>query len=380
MRRLALSAVVLVWAAPAAAQRLIVIDPGHGGEDPGGTGNAMEEKDVVLDVCNRFRDLLDADSADEGGGGSWRVLLTRDSDEYVSLGARSSYANDQGADRFMSIHSNAFGDPSANGTETFAYAEGGNGAALRNLVQEEMLEAWGLRDRGNKTANFAVLRETSMPAELHELAFITNAGDAALLASDADRQRAAEAHLYAIQRHFDIGAYLPGSAPSVGAVAGTVIDDAGPIAGAMVSLDGAAAVAVGEGGSFAFIDVPPGDHVVRAEAADHQPEDQPVSIVAGQTAQIEMRLVAIEPSPDVEPDPDPGADDGPNPAPDPDADPDDGIDVDPGLDAEPVPAGPTGGLAGGCSAAGARTGGPQLAVVFYLLALLAGTRTRSRNA
>ena len=182
-------------AAPAAAQKKIVIDPGHGGADPGGVGTGMQEKIVVLDTCKRFKALLDADTADNGGGGSWTTFLTRSDDTFVELSARASYANSKGADRFMSIHSNAFGDASANGTETFSYTGTGEGAALRNLVQDEMIKAWGLTNRGNKTANFAVLRETSMPAELHELAFITNSTDAQKLASEAERQKAAEAHL-----------------------------------------------------------------------------------------------------------------------------------------------------------------------------------------
>ena len=70
---------------------------------------------IVLDVSKRFKDLLDADSADTAGGGKWTALMTRTGDTFPSLAARSAYSNNQGADRFMSIHANAFGDPSANG-------------------------------------------------------------------------------------------------------------------------------------------------------------------------------------------------------------------------------------------------------------------------
>jgi MYXO-CTERM domain-containing protein len=177
----------------AAAQTKIVIDPGHGGSDPGGVGSGLQEKNIVLDVSTRFRNLLNADS----------------SDVFVSLSARAAYSNNNGAARFMSIHSNAFSTASANGTETFSYSEGGTGAALRNLVQAEMIAAWGLTNRGNKTANFAVLRDTAAPAVLHELGFITNAGDAAKLGSATERQKAAVAHLRAIQRHYGIAPYLP---------------------------------------------------------------------------------------------------------------------------------------------------------------------------
>jgi len=220
---LATSALCAALAATASAQttRTIVIDPGHGGSDPGGVGNGLQEKNIVLDVGNRFKRLLDADTADTGGGGRWVALMTRSTDVFVSLSARSSFANSRGADRFMSIHSNAFSNPQANGTETFAFAEGGQGAALRNLVQAEMLAAWGLTNRGNKVANFAVLRETAMPAELHELAFITNARDAAKLGSATERQKAAVAHLRAIQRHFGIAPFLPRSAAAEDRVPGS---------------------------------------------------------------------------------------------------------------------------------------------------------------
>ena len=109
MRSLAAAlALVALLAAPAAAQKKIVIDPGHGGADPGGVGTGMQEKNVVLDTCKRFKALLDADTADNGGGGSWTTFLTRSDDTFVELSARASYANSKGADRFMSIHSNAF--------------------------------------------------------------------------------------------------------------------------------------------------------------------------------------------------------------------------------------------------------------------------------
>jgi N-acetylmuramoyl-L-alanine amidase len=208
LTRLLILVVVLIPSL-SAAQRRIVIDPGHGGTDPGGVGNGLQEKNIVLDVANRFKALLDADTANTSGGGSWVALRTRTTDTFVSLSARAAFSNNQDADRFMSIHANAFSDPSAHGTETFAFAEGGLGAALRNLVQSEMIAAWGLTNRGNKTANFAVLRDTAAPAILHELAFITNATDVLKLGSATERQKAAVAHLRAIQRHFGITPFVP---------------------------------------------------------------------------------------------------------------------------------------------------------------------------
>ncbi len=290
--RLAALAVLLAASSASAQVRKIVIDPGHGGQDPGGTGTGLQEKNIVLDVGNRFKQLLEADTADAAGGGEWVALTTRGDDTFVSLAGRAAFANEQGADRFMSIHSNAFADPGANGTETFAFAEGGAGAAMRNLVQEEMIAAWGRTNRGNKVANFAVLRETAMPAELHELAFITNGPDAAFLASAEQRQIAAEAHLRAIQRHFGIAPYLPGSntGSATGELAGRVIDEAGPVEGATVALDGGAEVVTPADGTFVFTAVPAGTRSRAVTADGYEPVTFQLEIAADQRAETEIVL------------------------------------------------------------------------------------------
>jgi MYXO-CTERM domain-containing protein len=267
----------------ASAQVKIVIDAGHGGTDPGGVGTGMQEKNVVLDVSKRFKALLEADTADEGGGGKWTALLTRNTDVFVSLAGRSQYSNSNDADRFMCIHSNAFGDTSANGTETFSYATTGNGAALRNLVQDEMLKAWGLTNRGNKTANFAVLRDTAAPAILHELAFITHPTDAAKLGSDTERQKAAVAHLRALQRHYNLTPYEPGApTPSGegGDIAGQVLDINGPVLGAKVELEGGAAVVTDSQGRFTISDAAAGPHMITASAEGHTSKTLEVTVAS----------------------------------------------------------------------------------------------------
>jgi N-acetylmuramoyl-L-alanine amidase len=306
---LALVLAVLPSVAFAQAKK-IVIDPGHGGMDPGGTGTGMEEKVIVLDVSKRFKALLDADTADTAGGGTWTAVLTRSDDTFVSLAGRSAYSNSEGADRFMSIHSNAFSDPAANGTETFSFADTGQGAALRNLVQAEMIATWGLTNRGNKTANFAVLRDTAAPAELHELAFITNATDAAKLASEIQRQKAAIAHLRAIQRHFGIPPYVPagpGPTDQLGEIAGRVIDDLGPVAGAMVQLDSGESVVTPDNGTFVFVDVVPGARVATAYADGHESRSVDVAVAAGAKADTEIELVRL---PTDDPPDDDGSDSG----------------------------------------------------------------------
>ncbi len=206
---------------PAAAPRppggapRICIDPGHGGADPGASGFGYQEKEIVLDVSLRLAQLLAADTADTTGGGYWEVMLTRADDSYVSLYNRVAAANAWPADTFVSLHANAFTSSAATGIETFSYQEGTNSAALRDRIQTRMTDAWPLPDRGSKTANFYVLRETWMPATLSELGFITSPVDITYLISPAERQLAAEAHLFALQEYHGFPVYLPDNSPSI---------------------------------------------------------------------------------------------------------------------------------------------------------------------
>ncbi|MAE28086.1 MAG: hypothetical protein CMJ87_03750 [Planctomycetes bacterium] len=195
---------------PGSAPR-VCIDPGHGGADPGASGFGHNEKDIVLDVGLRLAQLLAADTADTAGGGAWEVLLTRADDTYVSLYQRVAAANAWPADTFVSLHTNAFNSSAATGIETYSYQEGTNSAALRDGIQAQMTAAWPLPDRGSKTANWYVLRETWMPATLSELGFITSPVDVAYLTSPEERQLAARAHLFALQAYHGFPVYLPDS-------------------------------------------------------------------------------------------------------------------------------------------------------------------------
>jgi MYXO-CTERM domain-containing protein len=283
---------ILAPAIAAAQPKKIVIDPGHGGNDPGGVGTGMQEKLVVLDVSKQFKALLDADTADAAGGGEWTTFLTRSDDTFVSLAGRSAYSNNKDADRFLSIHSNAFGDASANGTETFSLTGTGTGADLRNLVQAEMIRAWGLTNRGNKTANFAVLRDTAAPAVLHELAFITNAKDAAKLKSPEERRKAAIAHLRALQRHYGQDPYVPGgeTPATVGELAGRVFDDLGPIEGATVTVADRSTTTRADG-TFSLTGLPAGAITVVAAAPGHDERSLEQGIAAGERTDVEIELV-----------------------------------------------------------------------------------------
>ena len=112
-----------------------------------------------------------------------KVLYSRTTDVFVNLSERANMANRANADIFVSVHVNSFGSPTAKGIETFSSIGSTNGFKLAQTIHNEMLKDKTLYtvNRGLKTANFAVISRTKMPAILTELAFISNTGDATIL-------------------------------------------------------------------------------------------------------------------------------------------------------------------------------------------------------
>lgn len=166
---------------------VVVIDPGHGGADPGAVGiGGLRESEVVLDISRQVAALLKQQGVE--------AVLTRQRDEEIELEPRVQFAERADADVFVSIHANAFSASRSdvNGIETY-YTAGGSGQSLARLVQDSLLQELGARDRGVKTANFYVIRNTSMPAILVETGFVTGAEDAARLSSTSGRSRIARA-------------------------------------------------------------------------------------------------------------------------------------------------------------------------------------------
>lgn len=211
----------------------IVIDPGHGGHDPGALKNAASEAQLVLDIALRLEQLLLKQPGFE-------VVLTRRTDSYVSLEERTAIANREGADLFLSIHANASGNAKTRGVETYflnfaATAEAAAVAARENstsgrtmsslpdivkaitlsskreesrdfaaMVQRALfqrLRMAGVHDLGVRQAPFVVLIGAQMPSVLAEVAFLTNRQDQQLLQKSAYRQRIAEALLNGILRY-----------------------------------------------------------------------------------------------------------------------------------------------------------------------------------
>ena len=162
----------------------VMIDPGHGDQDPGAVAGDLKEKEVNLDVGLRTAARLIEMGA--------QVRMTRDTDVFVDLFERPRMAEEIGADMFVSIHCNAMPTPNTGwGTETFYYTA--RSMCLGQIMQAALVDALGRRDRGLKRARFVVVREATMPAVLVELMFLNHDEEHALMELPETRQSAAEA-------------------------------------------------------------------------------------------------------------------------------------------------------------------------------------------
>ncbi|MGH9329769.1 MAG: N-acetylmuramoyl-L-alanine amidase [Vicinamibacterales bacterium] len=212
----------------------IVIDPGHGGHDPGAQAGRLSEAELVLDVAQRLERILLKRNLE--------VVLTRRTDAYIPLEERTAIANREEADLFLSIHANASANTRARGVETYflnfasnpeaeAVAARENSSSgrtmhslpeivraialnnkldesrdLAGLVQRAMIRRLrpqnkNVRDLGVKQAPFVVLIGAAMPSVLAEISFLTNRSEGALLRTGAYRQRIAEALADAVMQY-----------------------------------------------------------------------------------------------------------------------------------------------------------------------------------
>ncbi|MGM9607833.1 MAG: N-acetylmuramoyl-L-alanine amidase [Oscillospiraceae bacterium] len=160
---------------------LVVLDPGHGGDDPGAVVGETLEKDINLAIALLVREQLEEQ---EG----ITVLMTREQDVYPSLTDRADFANRENADLFVSIHANSLEDDSYAGIITFYHPDKRSSRAFAQAIQAAAAAASGGIDRGVRSEDYAVLRETDMPAVLVETGFMTCPEELALL-QDADYQK-----------------------------------------------------------------------------------------------------------------------------------------------------------------------------------------------
>lgn len=160
--------------------RVIGIDPGHGGDDPGAIGpGGTYEKDITLALALRVRDLLT-----EAGA---RVVMTREDDRWVGLYDRAGVVNEAGADVFVSIHLNAAPSGNISGVEVYRHPSGDT--AFARALHQRMLNATGLPNRGLVAADFVVLRETRMPGALVECAYLSNPREEQLIRTGDFQER-----------------------------------------------------------------------------------------------------------------------------------------------------------------------------------------------
>ncbi len=245
---LLISCVLLWWlplhsllAQEQGALRTIVIDPGHGGHDPGALGKNAREKSINLAVALKLGNLIRKEMP------GVKVIFTRDRDQFIELHRRAAIANKNKADLFISIHCNANDNRQLRGAETYVmglhrtnanlniaklenaaillesdYRESYEGfdpnsdesyilfnlyqsanlersTQLAASIQEELTGRTGLKDRGVRQAGFLVLYKTTMPGVLVEIGYISNAEDERFLASSKGQDHVASAILRAVQ-------------------------------------------------------------------------------------------------------------------------------------------------------------------------------------
>jgi len=193
---------------PGLQNKVIAIDPGHGGSDSGAIGpNKTQEKTITLAVAQRVQALLEKAGAE--------ILMTRQTDKDVygpndsavdELRARTLVANDNKADVFVSIHIDAASNLIAGGTTTYYYPKSKYDVMLAQCIQSNLVVAGKLQNRGRRPARFYVMRNTEMPAVLAELAFISNPNEEIIINSTQFQQEMAQGIVKGLDAFFALAA------------------------------------------------------------------------------------------------------------------------------------------------------------------------------
>lgn len=181
-------------AANSLAEAVIMIDPGHGGEDPGAISEDQItlEKNATLDTAMILKEKLEAQGA--------TVLLTRSDDQFIELDERSELSNMEGVDIFLSLHYDGFYDLTWSGTSTYFYHESDRqlGQAINEQIGTLSLDNFGLI-----FGDFHVLRENTRPSILLELGYMSNTNDIEYIRSSTYHDQVAEAVTQGIQNYFE---------------------------------------------------------------------------------------------------------------------------------------------------------------------------------
>ena len=176
--------------------KVLLLDAGHGGKDPGTSGNGMQEKNLTLTIAQKIEQELQ--------GSGIKVYMTRDSDVYPENSTRAQTANDI-ADLMVSIHINS-GPETANGTESLYQVHANDSSSrltskqLAEILQASMISGTGNTNRGVKLrTDLLILNRTTVPSAIVEVVFITNTGDALKISNPAYQDQVAQAIADGIQ-------------------------------------------------------------------------------------------------------------------------------------------------------------------------------------
>lgn len=187
------------------SKKVVIIDPGHGGKDPGKVAGKVMEKDINLEIAKKLQKYLElADCT---------VIMTRVDDMSKSTGKkadmykRKTTANGSQADIFVSIHQNSFSDASAKGAMVFYFNESDNSKRLAECIQKQIKSFVDYRNKmeAKSNGNYFVLRQTTMPAVLVECGFLTNPTEKNRLMNPDYQDRMAWAIYMGIIDYFNSG-------------------------------------------------------------------------------------------------------------------------------------------------------------------------------
>ena len=163
----------------------IVLDAGHGGEDPGANRGDAVEKEITLEVAKMTKTLLEESD--------YKVGMTRDSDDYIELRNRSKIANERNAKVFVSIHCNSSEEDEGKGIETYYTEQKGlEDKILAEMIQESLIKQTDANNRGIKVANYTVIVRSTMPSVLVEVGFLTDAEENELLQNEEYQRKLAK--------------------------------------------------------------------------------------------------------------------------------------------------------------------------------------------
>ena len=185
--------------------KIITLDPGHGGSDPGAIGaSGLKEKQITLEISMRVKELLEKEGA--------KVFMTRTTDKDVyapnasdraELKARVNVAEKHNSDLFLSLHINSSVNKSVGGFSSYYYPKTDNDLKIAKTIQDKFAKNFGVDNLGVRQANFYVVKRCSMPATLLEMCFISNPKEEKLMKSKWFQKKTARLIVEGVKNYFD---------------------------------------------------------------------------------------------------------------------------------------------------------------------------------